>query len=88
SVTLETDAQSHLPLQISWDWRDPQFHDKNHDAEDYDDYHTIDGLPTPFTVTRYHNGDMTNERFVYSAAYNVPLRPDMFDADITAQHIH
>ncbi|HEX4021457.1 MAG TPA: hypothetical protein VHX63_09950 [Acidobacteriaceae bacterium] len=88
SVTLEMDAESHLPLRDSWDWRDPRFHDKNHDAEEYDDYHLIDGFPTPFTITRYQNGDMTNERFIYSVEYNVPLRDDMFDADLTAQHIH
>ena len=35
------DIQTHLPLRRSFQWRDPEFHDKNTDAEEYDDYHTV-----------------------------------------------
>ena len=41
------DAQTHLPLRRSFEWRDPVYKDKNTDAEEYDDYHTVDGFPTP-----------------------------------------
>jgi hypothetical protein len=87
SVTIQTDAETHLPLRRSFQWRDPVFKDKNTEAEEYDDYHTVDGLPTAFTVTRYKNDDMTNQRFLYRAAYNIPLTPDMFDPDQTAGKI-
>jgi hypothetical protein len=87
NVTIQTDAETHLPLRRSYQWRDPVFKDKNTDAEEYDDYHTIDGLPTAFTITRYHNDDMTNQRFFYRAAYNIPLTPDMFNPDQTAAKI-
>lgn len=79
SITLKLDAQTHLPLSRAFYWRDPVYHDKNEDVEEYDDYHTIDGLATPFAITRIHNGDMTQQRFVFKAAYNVPLPPDAFD---------
>ena len=39
SITLQMDAETHLPLRRSWQWRDPLYHDKNTDAEEYDDYH-------------------------------------------------
>ncbi|HTZ57414.1 MAG TPA: hypothetical protein VMB49_04920 [Acidobacteriaceae bacterium] len=87
SVTIQTDAETHLPLRRSYQWRDPLYKDKNTDAEEYDDYHTVDGLPTPFSTTRFHNGDMTNQRFLYRAAYNIPLTPDMFNPDQTAAKI-
>lgn len=87
SITIQTDAETHLPLRRTWQWRDPVYQDKDTDSEEYDDYHVVDGIPTPFDVTRYHNGDMTNQRFLYRAAYNVPLPPDAFDPDATAAKI-
>jgi hypothetical protein len=87
SITIQTDAETHLPLRRTWQWRDPLYHDKNTDAEEYDDYHLVDGLPTAYTITRYHNDDMTNQRFLYHAGYDVPLTPDMFDPDQAAAKI-
>lgn len=81
SITIQLDAETHLPLRCSWSWRDPTYHDKDQDIEEYDDYHNIDGLPTPFTITRIHNGDMTQQRFVMKAQYNVKLPDDWFDPD-------
>ncbi|HZZ39857.1 MAG TPA: hypothetical protein VFE06_12055 [Acidobacteriaceae bacterium] len=86
SITIQVDSDSHLPLSRSWSWRDPVYKDKNEDAEEFDDYHVIDGLPTPFTITRTHNGDETQQRFVFKAAYNVALPPGGFDADAIAAH--
>ena len=87
SVTIQADAETHLPLRRTWQWRDPLYKDKNTDAEEYDDYHLVDGLPTAYTITRYHNDDMTNQRFLYHAAYNVALTPDMFNPDQAAAKI-
>jgi hypothetical protein len=87
SITIQTDAQTHLPLRRTWQWRDPIYKDKDTDYEEYNDYHLVEGIPTPFDIARYHNGDMTNERFLYRAAYNVPLPPGAFDPDATAAKI-
>ena len=87
SITIQTDAETHLPLRRSYQWRDPVYKDKNTDAEEYDDYHVVEGLPTAFTLTRYHNGDMTNQRFLYRAGYDVALTPDMFNPDQAAAKI-
>lgn len=87
SITIQMDAQTHLPLRRSWQWRDPLYKDKNTDAEEYDDYHPVEGFPTPFAITRFHNGDMTTQRFLYHASYNVPVAPDSFDPDKTAAKI-
>jgi hypothetical protein len=87
SITIQTDAQTHLPLRRTYQWRDPVYKDKNEETEEYDDYHIIDGIPTPFNITRFHNGDMTNQRFGYKAAYNVQLPQDGFNADALAGRI-
>jgi hypothetical protein len=87
SITIETDAETHLPLRRSFQWRDPLYKDKNTDAEEYDNYLPVEGLPTPYALTRYHNDEMTNQRFLYRAAYNVPLTPDMFNPDQAAAKI-
>ena len=84
SITIRVDDGTHLPLSRSWTWRDPVYKDKDEDSEEYADYHVIDGLPTPFTITRTHNGDDTQQRFIFKAAYNVPLPPNGFDADAIA----
>lgn len=87
AITLQMDAQTHLPLRRSFKWRDPLYKDKNEDAEEYSDYHVVDGVPTPFTITRSVNGDMVNQRFLYRASYNRPVPPEAFDADQTALKI-
>jgi hypothetical protein len=87
SITIQTDAETHLPLRRTWQWRDPVYHDKNTDAEEYDDYHLVEGFPTAYTITRYHNDDMTNQRFLSHAAYNIPSTPDMFNPDLAAAQI-
>jgi hypothetical protein len=88
TISIQIDAQTHLPLSCSWTWRDPVYHDKNVDSEEFDDYHVIDGLPTPFTLTRVHNGDPTQQRFVLKAAYDVALPENGFDVDAIAARVH
>ena len=87
SITIQTDTETRLPLRRSFQWRDPVFKDKNTDAEEYDNYRTVDGVATAFTITRSHNDDMTNQRFLSRAGYNVPVTADMFDPDQTAGKI-
>lgn len=87
SITIQMDAQTHLPRSCTFKWRDPVYHDKNTDREEYDNYHPIDGFATPFSVTRFHNGDIASQRFLYSAGYNVTLPPNGFDIDAIATHI-
>jgi hypothetical protein len=87
SITIETDAETHLPLRRTYQWRDPLYKDKNTDAEEYDNYLPVEGLPTAYALTRFHNGDMTNQRFLSRAAYDVPVTPDMFNPDQAAAKI-
>ncbi|MFZ0303867.1 MAG: hypothetical protein WAL75_14355 [Terracidiphilus sp.] len=87
SVTIMMDVSTHLPLRREFQWRDPVYHDKNTDAEEYDDYHTIQGFPTAFTITRFKNGDMTRQYFVTGASYNLTLPADFWDVDAATARI-
>ncbi|HTW78911.1 MAG TPA: hypothetical protein VME23_05115 [Terracidiphilus sp.] len=87
AITILMDSSTHLPLRSEFQWRDPLYHDKNTDAEEYDDYHTIDGFPTAFTITRFKNGDMSRQYYVTGAKYNLALPADFWDVDATARRI-
>ena len=87
AVTIQMDTQTHLPLRRSFQWRDPTYHDKDEDAEEYDNYRLVDGFQTPFNITRFKNGDMVNQRFLFKAVYNQALPPDEFLPDAAAGKI-
>lgn len=87
SVTIQMDAETHLPLRRSFQWRDPIYKDKNTDAEEYDDYHTIEGIPTAFSITRFRNDEMVRQYYVTKVDYNRELAPDFWDADSAAKRI-
>lgn len=81
AVTIELDATTHLPLRRRFEWRNETFKDHDEDVEEYSDYHTIQGLPTAFTMTRYRNGEIANQRFLTKVQYNQGLPPDLFNPD-------
>ena len=87
AVTILTDTQTHLPLKRVFQWRDPVYKDKNTDSEEYDDYHTFDGFPTPFTITRYKNDEIIQQRYMDHVHFNQPLADDLWNVDHLAQRI-
>ncbi len=87
AITILLDSDSHLPLQRSFQWRDPVYKDKNTEREDYDGYHIVDGFPTPYTITRYKNDELVRQFYVTKVEYNRDLPPDFWDVDATARRI-
>ena len=79
SVTIYFDADSHLPIKKSFEWRDPVDRQKNLEEEVYDNYRSVSGIMAPYNVTRYFNGDMTKQRFYFSVTINQGLDQAMFD---------
>jgi hypothetical protein len=79
SVTLFFDADTHLPVKKSFEWRDPVDRQKNLEEEIYENYRQVSGIMAPYNVTRYFNGDMGSERFLNSVTINQGLDPAMFD---------
>ncbi len=87
AVTLAVDAETHLPLRLSFEWRDPEFHDRNVDAVEYANYHGTGGINTPFNITRTHNGQTVSQLYVESAQYNVAFPAEEFDPDRAAARL-
>ena len=81
AVTLELDEATHLPLSLSYQWRDPLYKDLNTDTLEFDDYHMVQGVMTPYSFTRVHNGEMVQQRFLTKVVYNAKLAPDLFDPE-------
>jgi hypothetical protein len=79
SVTLDFDAQTHLPVRKAFEWRDPVDRQKNLEEEIYDNYRQVSGVMVPYNVTRLFNGDMSRQRFLFSVTINQPLDEAMFN---------
>jgi hypothetical protein len=79
SVEVRMDERTHLPVSVSWRWRDPVYRDWDTDALEFADYHEVQGIMTPYSVVTRHNGDKTGERFVTKVVYNVALGAGVFD---------
>jgi hypothetical protein len=82
SVTVNMDQNSHLPMKTSFTWRDPEDKQKNLEEEVYDNYRLVQGIMTPHSVTRNFNGEMSHQRFVNVAKYNLPLPETLFEATV------
>jgi hypothetical protein len=82
-VTLFIDSNTHLPIKKTYSWRDPADEQRNTEEEVYDNYRPMQGIMTPFSITRYYNGDMSNERFLTVVNYNQGLSDAKFEAQIT-----
>jgi hypothetical protein len=81
NVTLDLDANTHLPIRRSFRFRNETYKDFDVDDEEYADYHVYDGVQTPISTTRYRNGEMVGQRFLTKISYNQPTREDMFSPD-------
>jgi hypothetical protein len=87
SVTILTDNDTHLPMRRSFQWRDPVYKDKNTDAEEYDNYHQLGGLPTALRITRYKNDDMFRQYYIDQVEYNQTLPADFWDVEVSARKV-
>ena len=83
-VTLYLDASTHLPVKKSFSWRDPTDKQRNIEEEIYDGYRLVQGVMTPFSITRTYNGEMSNQRFLNSISYNKGLDDSMFSLGTSA----
>jgi hypothetical protein len=79
AVSLFFDLDTHLPIKKSYKWRDPVDKERNMEEEIYDNYRPVQGIMTPYSFTRYYNGDMQSQRFLNSIHYNQGFDQAMFD---------
>jgi len=88
TVTIQIDAATHLPLSRSFVWRDPVYKDNTSvDAEKYDEYITVDGISTPFIITRFKDDDIIRQYFLVHVSYNQELPSDLWSTEAAARRI-
>lgn len=80
-AVLQLENSTHLPISLTYQWRDALYKDLDTEQIQYSDYHPMQGIMTPLTITRVRNGDMTAQRFLTKVTYNLPLAGDLFDPD-------
>jgi hypothetical protein len=85
AVSIFVDTLTHLPVKKSFTHRDPVYRDTDTEEEVYGNYHTVQGIATPYDVARVHNGETANQRFMNKVTYNAGLADSMFAANITIQ---
>jgi len=83
AVTVALDQNTHYPIRIRYSWRDPKDKQKNVEEEVFDNYKPEQGIMTPHSITRYFNGESSQQRFIYTAKYNLKLPDSLFDANVT-----
>jgi hypothetical protein len=83
SVSIFLDLNTHYPVKIGYSWRDAKDKQKNVEEEVYDGYKLVQGIWTPHSITRYFNGETSQQRFVSTASYNLKLPDSIFEAAVT-----
>lgn len=83
SVSVFLDQNTHYPIKISYSWRDPKDKQKNVEDEVYDNYKLVQGIWTAHSITRYYNGETSQQRFINTASYSLKLPDSLFEAAVT-----
>ncbi len=78
-VTLYIGTDDHLPVKKTYSWRDATDKERNIEGEVYDNYREVQGVMTPHTITRFYNGDMSNQRFLTEVSYNQGISDSQFE---------
>ena len=72
-VTLYIDSTTTCPSRRLSPGATRPTKQRNIEDEVYDDYRVVQGIMTPYSITRFYNGDMSNQRFLNSVSYNQGL---------------
>src|SRR6266568_5030159 len=83
-VTLYIDSSTRLPVKKTFTWRDATDKQRNVEEEIFDNYRPIQGVMTPFDITRLFNGEMSAQFFLTNVSYNRALDDSLFDPVVTS----
>lgn len=78
TIRIAFDRSSHLPLRKVVELRDPETNLKTQEIEYYSNFHPLDGIQTPFQVTRERNRIKIYQVFFEGCQYNTGLTDDLF----------
>jgi hypothetical protein len=78
SATIFIDTETLLPIQKQYQWRDEQDKQQMEEKDLYDEYRPVQGIMTPFKLTRMKQGEMISQTFIKTVEYNTGLGNSMF----------
>ena len=78
SIRIAITKSNHLPIRKVVDTRDANTRMKTAETEYYSNYHPIDGVQTPFQITRERNGTKIYQVFFDKCDYNTNLSDSLF----------
>ena len=78
SVTLYIDTYTHLPVKKTYTVRDPVSRERDEEGEAYDHYRLVQGIMTPFSIVRSHNGEVIRQLFLKKVQYNLGVSDALF----------
>jgi len=77
-VRLYLHRTNYRPIRITYRVQDPETREWQDFADVYGDYREIQGIQTPYHITRFMNGRRFGETFRNAAWYNRNLPPNYF----------
>ncbi|HEX4003030.1 MAG TPA: hypothetical protein VHX36_10305 [Candidatus Acidoferrales bacterium] len=78
TIRIAIATATHLPIQKIVDTRDPRTRRKSEEIEYYSNYHPLEGIQTPFQITRERNGIKIFQVFFDKCDYNADLPNSLF----------
>jgi hypothetical protein len=78
TIRIALAMATHLPIRKVVDTRDPRTRMKSEEIEYYSNYHPIQGIQTPFQMTRERNGIKIFQVFFDKCEYNTNLSDSLF----------
>ncbi len=81
SVIISIDPDTFLPLRRIFTFRDEQNY-KTDDIIAYANYRRVEGIMTPMSVVRMHDGEIVAQQFLSDVHYNVALPASQFEATV------
>ena len=78
TIRIAFEQATHLPLRKIVELRDPETSLKTEEVEYYSNFHPLDGIQTPFQITRERNRLKIYQVFFESCQYNTGLADSLF----------
>jgi hypothetical protein len=78
TIRIAFAENTHLPIRKTVETRDPRMQRKSEEIEYYSNYHPIDGVQTPFQITRERNQIKIFQVFFDKCDYNTSVADALF----------
>jgi hypothetical protein len=78
TIRMAIATATHLPVRKVVDTRDDRTRTKSEEIEYYSNYHPLEGIQTPFQITRERNGIKIFQVFFDKCEYNTNLSDSLF----------